>query len=52
MELDIPYATTVAGARAMVCSIRRLREKPFSFAPLQEYYKTLSYNYYASKLKQ
>ncbi|MFN3505229.1 MAG: carbamoyl-phosphate synthase large subunit [Caldimicrobium sp.] len=49
MELDIPYATTIAGARAMVCSIKRLRIKPFSFAPLQEYYKTLSYNFYSAK---
>lgn len=46
MELDIPYATTVAGARAMVCSIRRLREKSFSYSPLQEYYKTLDYQFY------
>ncbi len=46
MELDIPYATTIAGARAMVCSIRRLREKSFSYAPLQEYYKTLDYQFY------
>ncbi|BAU24152.1 carbamoyl phosphate synthase large subunit [Caldimicrobium thiodismutans] len=46
MELDIPYATTIAGARAMVCSIRRLKEKSFSYAPLQEYYKTLDYQFY------
>ncbi|MCS7150744.1 MAG: carbamoyl-phosphate synthase large subunit [Caldimicrobium sp.] len=46
MELDIPYATTLAGARAMVCSIRRLRERSFSFSPLQDYYKTLDYRYY------
>ena len=46
MELDIPYATTIAGARAMVCSIKRLREKSFSYAPLQEYYKTLDYQFY------
>lgn len=46
MELDIPYATTIAGARAMVCSIRRLREKSFSYAPLQDYYKTLDYQFY------
>ncbi|MGB9761437.1 MAG: carbamoyl-phosphate synthase large subunit [Caldimicrobium sp.] len=46
MELDIPYATTIAGARAMVCSIRRLREKPFSYASLQDYYKTLEYRFY------
>ncbi len=46
MELDIPYATTVAGARAMVCSIRRLREKSFSYSYLQKYYQTLPFNYY------
>ncbi len=46
LELDIPYATTIAGARAMVCSIRRLREKSFSYAPLQDYYKTLDYQFY------
>jgi len=46
MELDIPYATTISGARAMVCSIRKLREKSFSYAPLQEYYKTLDYQFY------
>ncbi|MFN4132673.1 MAG: carbamoyl phosphate synthase large subunit, partial [Caldimicrobium sp.] len=51
MELDIPYATTVAGARAMICSIKRLREKSFSYAPLQEYYKTLNYNFYRSYRK-
>jgi carbamoyl-phosphate synthase large subunit len=49
MELDIPYATTIAGARAMVCSIRRLREKNFSYSALQDYYKTLPFNYYATK---
>jgi carbamoyl-phosphate synthase large subunit len=46
MELDIPYATTIAGARAMVCSIRRLREKSFSYSPLQDYYKTLDFQFY------
>jgi len=49
MELDIPYATTISGARAMVCSIRRLREKNFSYSALQDYYKTLPFNYYATK---
>ena len=49
MELDIPYATTISGARAMVCSIRRLREKSFSYSALQDYYKTLPFNYYATK---
>lgn len=46
MELDIPYATTISGAQAMVCSIRRLREKSLSYSALQDYYKTLSFNYY------
>lgn len=50
MELDIPYATTIAGARAMICSIRRLREKSFSYSPLQEYYKTLNYQFYKSNI--
>ncbi len=49
MELDIPYATTIAGARAMVCSIRKFKEKSFSYSPLQEYYKTLPYQYYKLK---
>lgn len=46
LELDIPYATTISGARAMVCSIMKLKQKSFSYAPLQEYYKTLEFQYY------
>lgn len=46
MELDIPYATTISGARAMICSIKRLKERSFSYAPLQEYYKSLSLQFY------
>ncbi len=46
LELDIPYATTISGARAMVCSIKKLKQKSFSYAPLQEYYKTLEFQYY------
>ncbi|NPA38827.1 MAG: carbamoyl-phosphate synthase large subunit [Thermodesulfobacteria bacterium] len=48
MELDIPYATTISGARAMVGSIEKLREKSFSFLPLQKYYGYLSYKFYKS----
>ena len=46
MELDIPYATTLSGARAMVESIAKLKEKKFSFSPLQTYYNYLSYRFY------
>ena len=33
----IPYATTVAGARAMALAIRALMERPLEVRPLQEY---------------
>ncbi len=46
MELDIPYATTLSCARAMVESIKKLRSKSFSFAPLQKYYSYLDYKFY------
>jgi len=46
MELDIPYATTLSGARAMVESIAKLKEKRFSFSPLQTYYTYLDYRFY------
>ena len=46
MELDIPYATTLSCARAMVESIAKLKEKNFSFAPLQKYYSYMEYQFY------
>ena len=46
MELDIPYATTLSCARAMVESIAKLKEKEFSLAPLQKYYSYLEYQFY------
>uniref|UniRef100_A0A7V6CDN6 Carbamoyl phosphate synthase large chain n=1 Tax=Thermodesulfobacterium geofontis TaxID=1295609 RepID=A0A7V6CDN6_9BACT len=46
MELDIPYATTLSCARAMVESIKRLKVKSFSFTPLQKYYTYLDYKFY------
>ncbi len=46
MELDIPYATTLSCARAMVESIKKLKSKTFSFAPLQKYYSYLEYRFY------
>ena len=46
MELDIPYATTLSCARAMVESIKRLKIKSFSFSPLQKYYSYLDYKFY------
>ncbi len=46
MELNIPYATTISGARAMVRSIKLLKEKNFSFSSLQKYYSYLEYQFY------
>lgn len=46
MELDIPYATTLSCARAMVESIKRLTMKSFSFSSLQKYYSYLDYSFY------
>ena len=46
MELDIPYATTLSCARAMVGSIKKLKEKSFSFSCLQNYYEKLEYQFY------
>jgi len=46
MELDIPYATTLSCAKAMVESIKTLKIKSFSFTPLQKYYTYLDYKFY------
>jgi carbamoyl-phosphate synthase large subunit len=46
MELDIPYATTLSCAKAMVESIKTLKVKSFSFTPLQKYYTYLDYKFY------
>jgi carbamoyl-phosphate synthase large subunit len=46
MELDIPYATTLSCAKAMVESIKTLKVKSFSFTPLQKYYTYLGYKFY------
>ena len=34
---NVPYATTIAGARAMIDAIRAVREQGFDVAPLQSY---------------
>ncbi len=47
MELDVPYATTISCARAMVQAIQQLKKLPFSVRPLQEYYRRLPECYYA-----
>ncbi|PMP97101.1 MAG: carbamoyl phosphate synthase large subunit, partial [Thermodesulfobacterium geofontis] len=46
MELDIPYATTLSCARAMVESIKKLKEKSYHYLPLQKYYTYLDYKFY------
>jgi carbamoyl-phosphate synthase large subunit len=46
MELDIPYATTLSCAKAMVESIKTLKVKSFFFTPLQRYYTYLDYKFY------
>ncbi len=47
MELNIPYATTISGARAMACAIRRLRgTRTFGVKSLQEYYRQVPDSYY------
>ena len=38
LELEIPYFTTVAGARAMVQAILALKQHELDVKPLQEYY--------------
>lgn len=50
MEFDIPYATTISCARAMVESIKKLKTKTFSFSPLQKYYSFLSYKFYKNSM--
>ncbi len=49
MELDVPYATTIACARAMVQAIERLKETKFTVRPLQDYYRRLPECYYARR---
>ncbi|QJA06783.1 carbamoyl-phosphate synthase large subunit [Thermosulfurimonas marina] len=50
MELDIPYATTISGARAMACAIRRLKEiGGFRVRALQDYYREIPDCYYARR---
>ncbi len=38
LEYNVPYFTTMAGARAAVSAIRSLRRSEFQVKPLQEYY--------------
>ncbi|GAB6063076.1 carbamoyl-phosphate synthase large subunit [Deferrisoma palaeochoriense] len=38
LEYNVPYFTTMAGARAAVSAIRSLRRAEFGVKPLQEYY--------------
>ncbi len=49
MELDVPYATTIACARAMAQAIERLKQARFSVRPLQDYYRKLPDCYYVRK---
>ncbi|NPB09560.1 MAG: carbamoyl-phosphate synthase large subunit, partial [Thermodesulfobacteria bacterium] len=49
MELEIPYATTIACARAMAQAIARLKEARFTVRPLQEYYRQLPESYYVRR---
>ncbi len=49
MELEVPYATTIACARAMVQAIKRLKEARFGVRPLQDYYRHLSDSYYVKR---
>ena len=49
MELEVPYATTISGARAMTLAIKRLKEARFSVRPLQDYYQNLPDSYYARR---
>ncbi|OAQ21406.1 carbamoyl-phosphate synthase large subunit [Thermosulfurimonas dismutans] len=49
MELDIPYATTISGARAMACAISRLHEADFRVRPLQDYYREIPESYYLKR---
>jgi len=49
MELEVPYATTIACARAMALAIARLKEARFTVRPLQEYYRHLPESYYTQR---
>ncbi len=49
MELEVPYATTIACARAMSQAIARLKEARFTVRPLQEYYRSLPESYYVRR---
>ncbi len=49
MELEVPYATTIACARAMAQAIARLKEARFTVRPLQEYYRSLPESYYVRR---
>ncbi|GBD40867.1 Carbamoyl-phosphate synthase large chain [bacterium HR39] len=41
LQMGIPYYTTIAGARAMVRALARLREGGIGVAPLQSYYAAI-----------
>ncbi|AEH44141.1 carbamoyl-phosphate synthase, large subunit [Thermodesulfatator indicus DSM 15286] len=49
MELDVPYATTLSCAKAMVEAIRRLKESRLEVRALQDYYRHLPECFYARK---
>ncbi len=49
MELEVPYATTISCARAMVQAIKSLKEARFQVRPLQEYYRKLPDSYYVRR---
>ncbi len=49
MELEVPYATTISCARAMVQAIKSLKEARFQVRPLQEYYRNLPDSYYVRR---
>ncbi|WP_456369805.1 carbamoyl-phosphate synthase large subunit [Thermodesulfatator atlanticus] len=49
MELEVPYATTISCAKAMVQAIKRLKEARLEVRPLQEYYRNLPECFYSKK---
>jgi carbamoyl-phosphate synthase large subunit len=42
LKYSIPYATTIAGAKAMGRGIAALKGKALTVKPLQEYHKSIS----------
>ncbi|MBA2848571.1 carbamoyl-phosphate synthase large subunit [Thermosulfuriphilus ammonigenes] len=46
LDYNIPYATTVAGAKAMALAVKAMKEEGFQVVPLQEYYRRVPECYY------